>query len=158
MGKLQPNFSWQKYEGEAEDQREQFQYQLQQQHIQVANSVNGTIDDESYFMRERATSFAWINNKQVYTKTLTGTITGTGAPSFVLYPHGIIGLDQVISVTGMAKSVGGNFITMPYVNAFVPAENIGMLVTPTDLGITTNSTAYNGATFYITITYTKVKV
>ena len=43
--KLQPNFSWQKYEGKPEDQKQQFQYQLQTQHIVVANSVNGTIDD-----------------------------------------------------------------------------------------------------------------
>ena len=69
MGKLQPNFSWQKYEGQPEDQKQQFQYQLQTQHIQVANSVNTIIDDESFFLRERQTSFAWVNNNAIWTLT-----------------------------------------------------------------------------------------
>ena len=72
--KLQPNFSWQKYEGQPEQQREQFQYQLQSQHIQVANSVNTTIDDESYWTRERMTAFTWIDGSAIWTKTITGTI------------------------------------------------------------------------------------
>src|SRR5689334_20582789 len=84
--KLQPNFSWQKYEGEPEDQRQQFQYQLQNQHIQVANSVNATIDDESFFTRERMTSFTWTDGKAIWKKTISGTIA---APGLTTVAHGI---------------------------------------------------------------------
>ncbi len=155
MGKLQPNFSWQKYEGKEEDQKQQFQYQLQSQHIQVANSVNTTIDDESFWTRERQTSFTWVDGRAIWTKTITGLLVGTAVTPYV---HGITGIYTVIDITATAQNavpmttVG---FTLPFVDPVTPANNVGLYIDNTQIVITTVSNAFNGYTFYATIKYTK---
>lgn len=155
MAKLQPNFSWQKYEGKPEDQKQQFQYQLQSEHILVANSVNAIIDDESYFFTERQTSFAWVDGKKIYTKTITGALVGTAATP---YPHGITGINTVVDVKATAQNavpmttVG---FTLPFVDPVTPANNVGIYVNTTQIVITTGNNAFNGYTYYVTIEYTK---
>src|ERR1700733_8109797 len=116
MAKLQPQFSWQKYEGQPEDQKQQFQYQLQQHHVLISNSINATIDDISYFSRQRATSETWIDNRQIYKLTLSGTIVGSADTS---YTHGIVGLRTFIKSEGSAQNaipmtVKG--IPLPYID------------------------------------------
>lgn len=152
--KLQPNFSWQKYEGNPEDQKEQFQYQLQSQHIQVANSVNATIDDASNFTRERQTAFTWIDNRPIYTKTLSGTIA---APGDTTIPHLITKINTVVRLYGTAQNaVPLTTFAFPlgYVEPVTPANALGLLATPTDIIVRAASAAWNGYTFYVTIEYT----
>jgi hypothetical protein len=155
MGKLQPNFSWQKYEGKPEDQKQQFQYQLQTQHIQVANSVNTIIDDESYFTAERQTNFTWIDSRPIWRKTITGLIVGA---AITPYLHGITGIRTLVNVIATAQNavpmttVG---FTLPFVDPATPANNIGIYVNTTQVVITTGNAAFNGYTFYVTIEYTK---
>lgn len=86
MSKLQPNFSWQKYVGKPQDEKDQFQFQLQRQFILIANSVNSTIDDLSYFLRPRATSWAWVNGSQIYKVTLATTTWASGDCQYHSYP------------------------------------------------------------------------
>ena len=154
MGKLQPNFSWQKYEGEPEDQREQFQYQLQNQHIQVSNSVNATIDDESFWIRERATSFTWINGKQLYTKTITGTVTGTADTA---YATGVTGITQVVRVEGIMQNPGAytDAEPLPYLDPTSLSAGVGLYMQGTDLHINAGNNDFSGYSFAVTIEYTK---
>lgn len=155
MAKLQPNFSWQKYEGEPEDQKNQFQYQLQQQHIVVANSVNATIDDESYFTRERQTSFTWLDNKPIWTKTISGTIVGTAVTP---YPHGITGIDTVVALTGSAqrqKPLTNIAVPLPYLDPTTLANSVGLDMDTTKIYLDAPNNAKNNFLFSVTIYYTK---
>lgn len=156
MGKLQPNFSWQKYEGKEEDQKQQFQYQLQTQHIQVANSVNTIIDDESFWTRERQTAFTWIDGRAIYTKTLTGTINP--APGVTTVPHGISGINTLVRLYGTAQNtipLTGFGFTLPYVDPVTPANSIGLFIDATNLYIFTGSASWLNYAFHGTIEFTK---
>lgn len=155
MGKLQPNFSWQKYEGKPEDQKEQFQYQLQNQHIQVANSVNATIDDISYFSEERATSETWVDGSQIYRKTIQGTITAAGDNS---YPHGITGINQVVQLYGTAQdsaTLSAFGIPLPYNDPVTTADGIGLISTPMNIVLRAGNNTWVTYIFFVTIFYTK---
>jgi hypothetical protein len=153
--KLQPNFSWQKYEGVEEDQKQQFQFQLQQQHIQVSNSVNATIDDESFFDRERMTSFVWIDKKAIWKKTVTGTIA---APGITAVPHGITNIDTVVQITGSAqnaKPLSGTALPLPYVDPVLLANGLGLSMDMTNVNVNAGNAAWNGYLFSATIYFTK---
>lgn len=154
--KLQPNFSWQKYEGTPEDQKEQFQYQLQQEHIVIANSINTTIDDASYFTRERPTAFTWIDGRPIWTKTLTGTITT--APGTTTVAHNIAGIRTVVKVSGTAQDatpMAANGLPLPFVQPITPNDGIGISITPTNLVIRTNSATWLNYLFAVTIEFTR---
>lgn len=156
MSKLQPNFSWQKYEGNPEDQKQQFQYQLQTQHIQVANSVNTTIDDLSYWTRERVTGFSWVDGRPIYTKTITGTITP--APGVTTVPHGITGIRTVVGLTGTAQDATplATFgLTLPYVDPTALANGLGLFIGTTDVFINAGNATWLNYIFHVTIQYTK---
>ncbi len=156
MGKLQPNYSWQKYEGQPEDQQQQFQYQLQNQHIQVANSVNTTIDDESFFTRERMTSFTWIDKKPIWKKTITGTVVGA---ALTPYAHGITGIRTVVALEGSAQNavpLTTTAIPLPYVDPNTLASGVGLIADNTSIYINTGNATWSGYLFNVTIYYTKV--
>lgn len=153
--KLQPNFSWQKYEGKPEDQKEQFQYQLQSQHIQVANSVNATIDDESYWTRQRQTAFTWIDSKPIWTKTITGVIVGTAITS---YPHGITNIDKVVHLEGSAQDalpMATFALPLPHISPTVLLNSIGVFADPVNINLNVGNNAFAGYVFSATIYYTK---
>ncbi len=155
MGKLQPNFSWQKYEGQPEDQKEQFQYQLQSQHIQVANSVNTTIDDESFWARERQTSFTWIDGRAIWTKTIQGTVTT--APGVTLIPHGLT-LRQVVSLSGLlqdAVPMALVCLPLPFLDLITPANSVEFYIDTANIVIITTSATWLNYIATITIEYTK---
>lgn len=156
MGKLQPNFSWQKYEGKTEDQKEQFQFQLQTQHIQVANSVNANIDDESFFTRERQTSFTWLDGRAIYTKTLTGTITI--APGDTPVAHGIARINTLVRLYGTAQDgtpLSTFGLPLPYNDPATPADGLGLFLDPTNVYIRAGSATWLNYIFHVTIEYTK---
>lgn len=153
--KLQPNFSWQKYEGKPEDQKEQFQYQLQQQHIQVANSVNATIDDESFFTRERMTAFTWMDNKPIWKKTFQITLSIVGAN---IITHNISSIETVIALYGTAQDaipLATSSLSLPYVNLAATANQIEIFATPTTIQITLGNATWQNYIAFITIEYTK---
>lgn len=151
--KLQPNFSWQKYEGKLEDQKQQFQYQLQSQHIQVANSINSTIDDESYWTRERQNSFTWLDGRSVYSKTLA-TTSWTMVGTVNTIPHGIAGNFTVISFGGYLAD-GTINLSMPYLDAVTGANSIGVLRSGSSVILTSGGTDYSTYSGHITIYYVK---
>lgn len=156
MAKIQPNFSWQKYEGTEEDQQEQFQYQLQSQFIQVSNSINATIDDESFWTRERQTSFTWIDSRPIWTKTITSTIST--APGTTTIPHGIVGINKLVRLTGTVQDALPLAIfgfPLPFLDLVTPANSIELYITPTNIIIVTTSAAWLNYIVSITIEYTK---
>ena len=154
--KLQPNFSWQKYEGKPEDQKEQFQYQLQNQHIQVANSVNATIDDESFFTRERMTSFTWVNNKPIWTKTIATSAWAAGLVNTI--PLGITGnftvINMVCCISDGALSTSTTLL-LPNVDTAVAANEISIIRTGTNIILTSGGTNRSAFSGYVTVYFIK---
>lgn len=156
MGKLQPNFSWQKYEGKPEDQKEQFQYQLQNQHVLVANSVNATIDDLSYWTKERMTSETWVDNRPIWRKTVSGTIAV--APGDNAVSHGITGLRQVVNLYGTAQNaVPMTTFAFPlcYVDPVTVANSLGLFCAPNTVVVRAGNAVWANYIFNVTIFYTK---
>jgi len=167
--KLQPNFSWQKYENSGdqepdtgmnkETEKDQFQFQLQRQHIEVSNSVNATIDDESYFLRERMTSFVWINKAPIFKQTYAlNAWTGTGTQNTInvgiTKPFTVIDIEAIIT-SGSRNS----YLPLPYVSVSSSSNNISIQVTNAlstpIITITTGGTDYSAYTGYVTLYYTK---
>ena len=157
MSKLQPNFSWQKYEGTEETQKEQFQYQLQSQHILVSNAVNATIDDESFFTRERQTSFTWVNNRPIWTKSLpTSAWTMVGTINTI--PLGIAGnftvIDMVCCLSNGTLS-SSDTVLLPHVDVTVAANEISIVRNGTNIVITTGGTDYSAFSGYVSVYFVK---
>lgn len=165
MGKLQPNFSWQKYEDAPENEKEQFQYQLQQEHILIANSINATIDDLSYWLRERATAFTWVNTTntqaagpQIYTQTFQALVSAFPVTHNIQSKSGnplqlnLVRAYGVVQDTVPMTAVG---YPVPYCDPNTLANGIGLYVTPTQVVLVTNGATYDTYTATITIEYTK---
>lgn len=157
MSKLQPNFSWQKYEGKPEDQKEQFQYQLQSQHILVANALNATVDDLSYWTRERQTSFLWLTNKPVWTKTLP-TLAWTGVGTVNTIPLGIAGnftvVNMVCCISDGALS-SSTTLLMPHLDVTVAANSVSIIRSGTDVILTSGGTDRSAFSGYVTVYFIK---
>ncbi len=155
--KLQPNFSWQKYEGQPEDQKQQFQYQLQNQHIQVSNSVNATIDDESFWTRERMTAFTWVNGKAIWTKTLA-TQPWTAVGTINTIPLGIKGDFTVINIVCCISDgtlSTSNTLLLPNLDVAVAANNVSITRTGTNIIITSGGTDRSAYSGYVTVYFIK---
>ena len=155
--RLQPNFSWQKYEGAPEDQKEQFQYQLQNQHVQVSNSVNGIIDDDSFWTKERRVTFTWIDrSKPLYTKSLaTGPLPVVGSifiPTGIVGPFTVVYMQCCVSDGALAIS---NTLNLPHLDVLVAANSIEFVRNGTDIVITTGGTDRSAYSGYVTIYYIK---
>lgn len=159
MGKLQPNFSWQKYQGKPEDQAEQFQKQLQTMHVVTANAINNTIDDLSFWTRERPTGFTWVDGKTLWTKTLQvpgGAAWAAGVTNTV--PLGITG-DFTVVYMSCCISDGAlstsNTLNIPHIDVGVAANEISIVRNGTNIILVsggTNRAAFSG---YVTIYFTK---
>lgn len=155
--KLQPNFSWQKYEGKEEDQKSQFQFQLQQQHIQVANSVNATIDDCSFFDRERPTGFTWVDGKQIYSKSIKVVWDPLSGGTSSTNPLGITGNFTIVKMSCCISNgtlSSSNTLMLPHIDPGVPVNEVAIVRVGTNvvLGAGVDRSAYTG---YITVYYTK---
>lgn len=158
--KLQPVFSWQKYEGEPETQNEQFQYQLQTQHGFVANAVNGTIDDLGFYTKEYQTSFLWLNGLAIWKVTVpvvwaSGGLTSTNALPITLAPKQNMTF-QTLTVIDMfcVLQNGTTFIPVPYVDTTAFANQISLAIVGLNAVLTagSNRSAWSG---YVTVYYTK---
>lgn len=153
MTKLQTNFSFQSFQLDTDDSKRQFIYQLQTMFTNVSNSTNATIDDVSYWSRERATGFTWIDGSQIYTKTISGQISGVGINSVA---HGVT-IAQLVSVKGILVNADPLTLgfSLPFVDPVTPADNIGLTVTATNINVNAGSGTYTGYKFYVTIEYTR---
>lgn len=162
MGKLQPNFSWQKYQGKPEDQAEQFQKQLSTMHIVTANAINSTIDDINFWTRERPTGFTWVNESApLWTKTLaipSGASWVAGITNTI--PIGITGdftvvyMQSCISDGAVAASTTLN---LPHIDVAVPANSVSITRIGTDIVLVSGGTNMSAFSGYVTIYFTKVR-
>lgn len=155
--KLQPNFSWQKYEGKSEDQKEQFQYQLQSQHLLVSNSINSTINDLSYFLQERPTSFTWVTGQPIFTQTYA-TQAWTAGGTINTIPLNITGNFQVIEMKGyVANGLLATSTTyiLPNLDVAVAANNISIKRVSGNVILTSGGTNYSTWSGYVTVYYVK---
>lgn len=161
MSKLQPNFSWQKYESAPEDSKEQFQYQLQTQHIMVANSVNATIDDESFFLKERITSFLWVDNSYIWTKTIpTSAWTAVGTINTIpinIAPlkNNYFFLIRMECCISNGTTFASNTLLLPHVDVAVAANEISIVRNGTNIILTSGGTDYSAYSGFVTVYYVK---
>jgi hypothetical protein len=159
--KLAPNFAYSTSEKKPDDQtpeqaRLEFQSQLESDHIEIANSVNATIDDESYFTRERMTSFTWINGRAIWKKTISGVIVGSAVTP---YPHGITPpIVVVVEIQGTAQNafpLTGFGLPLPYLDPTTLLNSLGLFIDNTNVYINAGNNTWNGYLFSVTIYYTK---
>lgn len=154
--KLQPNFSWQKYEGEDQNQKNQFQFQLQYQHTLVSNAINTTIDELSYWTKERQTGFTWIDLRPIYTISIpSGSLPAVGSITVatgISGPFTVISIEACVSNGALAAS---NTLPLPYLDVAVAANSIGIVRNGTNIVITTGGTDYSAYSGYITLNYVK---
>ena len=159
--KLQPNFSWQKYEGTPEDQKEQFQYQLQSQHILVANSINTTINDLSFLLQERPTSFTWVTGQPIFTQTYATTAWTAGGTVNTIplnITGGRTGNFTVINMQGFVSNnllATGTTLTLPYLDVTVAANSIQIQRVGQNVILTSGGTNYSAYSGYVTVYYVK---
>lgn len=154
MSKLAPNFSWQKYQEDAKDAQQQFQYQLQRMYIDIANCTNATIDDISYFEAQRPTGETWVDGFQIYTKTITGTITGTAITTYPLDTT-ILNLVAISGVMQDTVPITAQANPLPFLNT--AGNNVGIWATPSTVVIDAADGTWDGYTFFITVKYTITK-
>lgn len=154
--KLQPNFSYQAFQGKPEDEKEQFLFQMQREHIVVANSINSTIDDLTFFTRERITSFLWVNNQPIWTKTIATSAWAAGTVNTI--PLGITGdftvIDMVCCISDGTLS-SSNTLLLPHLDVAVAANSVSIVRNGTNIILTsggTNRSAYSG---YVTVYFIK---
>lgn len=153
--KLQPNFSFQKYEqGNNLTQEEQFQYQMQRQHTVVANSVNSTINDCSFYDVERQTSFAWVTNVPIWTITKKIAWDGGSGGTVSTNAIGISGSFTVINMICCLNN-GTSAVLVPNVDVSVAANEIMIARTGSNIVLTTGGTDYSAWSGYVTVYYTK---
>lgn len=156
--KLQPNFSWQTYQGDPEKKEEQFLFRLQQQHILVANSVNATIDDSSEFLTLRKTAFTWTDGQPIWKKTISGVVVGTADTA---YPTGLTNINIVTKIEGIAQNVtplaAGFAISIPYIDPTTLANGLGVYMEGTDLHLVTGNASLAGYVFSVTIYFTQIR-
>ncbi len=156
MGKLQPTYSYQKYEGKAEDQVDQFQKRLQNQHVITANSVNSTIDDISFWTRERPTAFTWVDEKQIYTKTVATSTWVAGVTNTI--PLGIDGNFTVVYMScciSDGASSSSNTLMLPHIDVGVAANEISIVRNGTNIVLVSGGTNRSAFSGYVTIYYIK---
>lgn len=155
--KLQPNFSWQKYEGEPEDQRTQFQKQLQSQHKVTANSVNSTLDDLSFWERERQTSYTWVNGKPIWTLTtqIAPWVGGTVSSTLLNITGNFVIVDIVCCISDGALSTS-NTLLLPHLDVGVPANEISIVRNMLGINIISGGANRSAYTGYVTVYYYKV--
>ena len=175
MGKIQPNFSWQKYEKEGtENEGDQFQYQLQKEHLVVSDSVNGTIDDLSYLVSgtimtnlpvselnlpvERATAWIWVDTSQIFKMTLptaTWVLGGGFYTNTIIIPivgnFLIVYMQCCISDGNLSTS---NTLNLPHIDVSVSNNSVEIVRNGTNINLKSvaNYSAFSG---YVTIYYVK---
>jgi hypothetical protein len=161
MGKLQPNFSWQKYEGNLEDAREQFQYQLQSQYLTISSAFNATINDLSFWTRERATGFTWVTGQELYTQTYATTAWTAGGTvntiplNLTAGPKGQLQVVYFSCVLSNGMATSSTSIPVPYVDVSVPANSIQLQRVGENIVLTSGGTNYSTYSGYVTIYYVK---
>lgn len=152
--RLQPTFSFQKYESENMTRDEQFQHQLQQQHILVANAINTTIGDLSYYSTERRTDFLWVfKNKPIWTIT-AATVAWTSVGTVNTIPLNISGGFTVVDMVCCISS-GTSTLLMPNLDVSTAANSISIVRNGANVILTSGGTDYSAYSGYVTVYYTK---
>lgn len=153
--KLQPNFSWQKYENSKQDSKDQFQYQLQREHILVANSINATIDDESFFTTPRMTSFVWVNGQPIWTVTVPTSAWGPGGTSNVI-PLPITGNFTVIDMVCCISNgtlASSDTLLMPHLDPTYGTGSVSIVRNGTNIVLSTSGLDRSAFSGYVTVYY-----
>ena len=118
-----------------------------------APQVTGGID---YSLSEQNTGLKWIDGKYIYQKTITFTVAGGG---YIRYPTGITGIETLIKHEEIGRITDYIIDATPYKNP--PSNDYSIAIVYSfsggELYADYRAAAESvGATFYITIWYTKI--
>ncbi len=157
--KIRPNFSWQKYEGSPENYKEQFQFQLQNQYTTIANSINSTINDISYFLEERQTGENFVNGQHIWNVTFpTGALPSNATPLSIPIPINVVNTITFINFyccVSNGTATSSNSFMLPILSTTTPANEVAIKRTGMNIVITSGGTDYSAYSGFITILYTK---
>ncbi len=107
-----------------------------------------------YDTEEHYTGEDWINGQPILRRVIDFGALPNNATKDVA--HEITGLDQVVSLSGVAfTSIGTTIhLPLPYLNA-AATTNVELIIISNDIRVVTNSDFSNWASTFIIIKYTK---
>lgn len=162
MAKLSPTFAYMtktptSADQKPEDMRLEFQSQLGQEHINVANAINATIDDISFFTTERQTSYYWVTGKPIFTKTIPTSAWTAGGTVNTIPLNISLAAGQTLTIINIVCTISNGTITllMPNVDVAVAANEISIVRNGTNIVLTSGGTNYSAYSGYVTVYYTK---
>ena len=153
--RIQPNFSWQSYEGAEEDRESQFLYQLQRQYIVIANGLNTTVNDASFFLTPRQTDFSWITGKPTYTVTVpTSTWITSGTVSIIPLPieGNFTVINMVCCISNGTLSTSSTLL-LPNLDVTTAANSISIIRNGTTVVLKSGGTNYSAYSGFVTVYY-----
>lgn len=157
--KLPPNFTIQKFTGDPRDKDEQLYFQLQQMYIQIANATNATIDDASFFSKERITSDIWVDGKAVWTYTVATGPLSTGTTPVTLGitagKTGYLYIFKIECAVSDGTATTSDTLPVPYVDVTTPDNEIQLVRNGLTVNIISGGTDYTNYSGFITLYYTK---
>jgi hypothetical protein len=158
MSKLQPTIAYEiqtHKPGEQipEEMTRNFQAQLGREHILVANAINATIDDSSFFLTERMTSFIWLGTANVW-KITAPTVAWTSGGTVNTITLNISGSFTVLEMVCTLND-GTTSIPVPNVDVNTAANEIMIARSGTTITLTSGGTDYSAYSGYVTVYYTK---
>lgn len=104
----------------------------------------------NYSTEEQDTGLKWIDGKKIYQKTVScGELPNKTNKSIA---HGIINMDVVVDLKGMAKNGSGLYVTVPLVNK---DPGVRLDADATNIYLQSSDDWSNYSNAYITIQYTK---
>lgn len=114
-----------------------------------------TLKFGSYSLAEQITGFKWIDNKDIYKKTVyLSQFPNNGTSNYL---HTITNLSMVINVEAIAANNTTTFFPIPFTSRSAISDQLELQITQTDVVLSTSTDFwYNNNFFgYVTIYYTK---
>lgn len=107
-----------------------------------------------YSYNEKATGDIWINGQKIYRKTIRyeGPLPATNGE--ISFPHNISELRYMINIFGNTiNTTDVEELVLPYVDAYEPANNIGLSVDRSNITVSVASARAAFIETYITMEY-----
>jgi len=111
-----------------------------------------SIVKSSYSTTEVNTGAKWVDNKNIYKKTISCGALPNSTSKYVA--HGITGFENIVEIAGWAKNATPGFIALPYPHP-TTSVMVAIYVEGPNIQLTTTGDRSSYTTSYITLWYTK---
>lgn len=118
---------------------------------EITSTYNELMGYQEYSTNEVNTGKKWIDNKTIYRKVVE---TGEISSQSKTVVHNISNLGMVVSLNGICITNDSRYFTLPRVSSSDPTQQIGLLITSTNITIDAGSNA-NFSDSFVIIEYTK---